>query len=60
MTLFLSLPLQLNPEDTVVNCVEWWDFVFPFVLLSFVTAVMFTGIVGVAVEESLRCGSFYS
>lgn len=33
---------------------------FPFVLLSFVTAVSCLGIVGVAVEESLRCGSFYS
>lgn len=60
MTLFRSLlPLQLNPKDTVMNCVGWWDLVFLFVLLSFVTSVSHLG-VGVAVEGSVQCCSFYS
>lgn len=32
MTLFLEEvypPLQLNPKDTVMNCVGWWNLVFP-------------------------------
>lgn len=60
MTLFRSLPpLQLNPKDTVMNCVGWWDLVFLFVLLSFITSVSHLDVV-VAVEGSVQRCSFYS
>lgn len=59
MTLFLEVyPLQLNPEDTVVNCAERRDSVFAFALLSSYRGLLLG--VGVAAGESLRCGSFYS
>lgn len=59
MTLFLGVdPLWLNPKDTVMNYVEWWDLVFPF--CAVVIHYICLGIVRVAVEESLQFCSFYS
>ena len=40
--LFRNLPpLQLNPKGTVMNCVEWWNLIFPWVLLSVVICFLF-------------------